>query len=69
MSITPTHPDPVRLLSVHDLAERWGMKAATLYTWRTYGKGPKGLKIGKFVRYQLSEVEAYEAEQLAKESA
>ncbi|NUL43865.1 helix-turn-helix domain-containing protein [Cellulosimicrobium funkei] len=67
--VTAPKVDSDPLMSIQALADRWGMQVATLYTWRTYGKGPKGFKLGKFVRYRLSEVEAYETAQMAKESA
>lgn len=55
--------------SISTLAERLGIPEKTLYVWRTQGKGPKGFRVGKYVRYRLEDVEAWENEQLAKESA
>lgn len=51
------------------LAERVGVPVKTIYIWRTQGKGPKGFRVGKYVRYRVEDVEAWENEQIAKESA
>lgn len=55
--------------SPQTLANRLGIPVKTVYVWRTQGKGPKGFRVGKHVRYKLEQVEAWENEQLAKESA
>jgi predicted DNA-binding transcriptional regulator AlpA len=52
-----------------DLADRLGIPLNTVYYWRNTGQGPKGFRVGKHVRWRLEEVEAWECEQLAKESA
>ena len=46
------------------LATRWGISERTLEQWRWQGKGPRYLKIGARVVYRLSDVEAYEAAHL-----
>ena len=50
----------VTLLSTRDLAERWGVKVGSLTNLRSAGKGVPYLRLGGVVRYQLSDVEAYE---------
>lgn len=47
-------------LNPHKLAQRWGMKAATLERWRIEGLGPVFLKLGSRVMYRLEDVETYE---------
>lgn len=49
-----------RRLSMKDLAEREGIALQTLRAWRVQGYGPKAMKIGKFVRYRLADVIAWE---------
>lgn len=71
MSATPT---PAAALSVthltpQDLAARVGVPVATVYNWRTTGYGPRGFRVGKYLRYRLADVEAWEAEQVAAEDA
>lgn len=48
-----------RLLTVEELALYLGVPRATVYAWRSRGEGPPGYRIGKFVRFRLSEVEAW----------
>lgn len=57
-----------KYLSIDDLAARWDMNRNSLANWRTQGKGPRFIKIGKSVLYPLQEVEAYEAKQPLKRS-
>lgn len=40
-------------------AERVGVKKNTLETWRTQGRGPKFVKIGRRVMYRVADVEAF----------
>lgn len=47
-------------LNVPELAERLGVPQATVYRWNCEGHGPRYLKIGKHVRYRVSDVEAWE---------
>jgi predicted DNA-binding transcriptional regulator AlpA len=52
--------DPSALLTVAELSARIGVPQATIYAWRTAGKGPRGLRIGRYVRYRMQDVEAWE---------
>jgi hypothetical protein len=47
-----------------ELARRWQISPRTLERWRWLQQGPAYLKVGGRVVYRLSDVEAYEAEQL-----
>lgn len=40
-----------RLWSVEDVAAFLGVPKKTLYSWRTAGKGPKGFRVGKHLRW------------------
>ena len=48
-----------RLLTVQDLADYLGVPVATIYTWRHRGDGPTGFRVGKYVRYQMSDVQEW----------
>jgi len=54
----------VKYLTPEQLAERYGVPLATVYNWRTKAYGPRGIKIGRHVRYALGEVERWEREQM-----
>ena len=54
----PKHRDD-RLWSIEDLSTFLGVPVPTLYRWRTIGYGPKGLRIGRYVRYQRDVVYAW----------
>ncbi|RZB21017.1 excisionase, partial [Micrococcus luteus] len=41
---------------------------ATVYNWRTSGYGPRGFRVGKYLRYRLADVEAWEDAQVAAEA-
>ncbi|WP_417793258.1 helix-turn-helix transcriptional regulator [Terasakiella pusilla] len=45
-----------QFLTEKEFAERFGLAEATVRSWRVLGKGPKFLKIGRIVRYRLSDV-------------
>lgn len=47
------------LVSMQDLADTFGVPLLTVRRWRKYGKGPKGYRIGKHVKFRMSEVEAW----------
>lgn len=47
------------ILSTKEAAVILGIKPNTLEIWRIQGKSPAYLKIGKNVRYELSEIERF----------
>ena len=51
-----------RTLTDERAAEYLGMATQTLRNWRTFGKGPEYLKMGRSVRYRLSALETYKDE-------
>ena len=56
--------DLEKLMSINEVAEILGIPAATLYGWRYKGEGPRGYRVGRFVRYRRSAVEAWLEKQL-----
>ncbi|MFL0378944.1 helix-turn-helix transcriptional regulator [Micrococcus luteus] len=65
--LTVRNAREVVTLSPSDLSARWGVPVKTVYTWRTTGYGPRGFRVGKYLRYRLEDVEAWEAAQIAAE--
>jgi predicted DNA-binding transcriptional regulator AlpA len=56
-------PQTREWLSPHDLADEWSLPVQTIYSWRVRGTGPRGVTIGRHVRYRRSEIERWLAEQ------
>ena len=50
---------PERLLTVQDLADRMQVPVSTVYQWRKNGTGPKAYRIGKYIRFRVSDVERW----------
>lgn len=48
-----------RLLSAREVADWLGIPVATLYGWRHQGKGPRGARVGKYLRYRSTDVVAW----------
>lgn len=46
-----TRPEVAQLWTVDDLSTFLGVPKATIYGWRTAGKGPKGFRVGKHLRW------------------
>lgn len=44
------------LLSVHELAEYLGVPVRTIYDWRQTGRGPRGIRIGRHLKFAVSDV-------------
>ncbi|WP_447925376.1 helix-turn-helix domain-containing protein [Georgenia muralis] len=44
------------LLDVHDLAACLRVPVATVYDWRTNGKGPRAYRFGKHLKFAVSDV-------------
>jgi|BarGraNGADG00212_1021973.scaffolds.fasta_scaffold10466_3 excisionase family DNA binding protein len=47
------------LMSLGDVADYLGVPVRTVYSWRATGKGPRGFRVGKFVRYKAADIEAW----------
>lgn len=66
---TSTTPTSAPLLSMQDLADRFQVPLQTVRIWRHKGYGPAGFPVGRFVRYRLADVVAWEQAQLDAEVA
>ncbi|MDT0306180.1 DNA-binding protein [Streptomyces sp. DSM 44917] len=53
-------------LTVEQLAKRWHTTPQGIYTRRHRGRAPEALEDGRKLLFPLSEVERFEAEQLAR---
>ena len=58
---TTTQAQPVarQLLNNDETADMLNVSRRTLPVWRVQGKGPKFIKIGKLVRYERTEIDAW----------
>lgn len=45
------------------------MPVATVRYWRNHGRGPKAVKIGKYVRFRIEDVLPWEREQFGQDGA
>jgi excisionase family DNA binding protein len=50
---------PIRLLSVTDVAALLQVPVKTLYQWRFRGEGPISMRIGRYLRFDPRDVEAW----------
>lgn len=48
-----------QLLTIDDLAEMLKVPKQTLYAWRYRSEGPLGHRIGRHVRYRLTDVDEW----------
>lgn len=50
------HPTGERLWTAADVAAYLGVPVKTVYAWRSRGRGPKGFRIGKHLRWRVATV-------------
>lgn len=48
-----------RLLTLEEVAGYLQVPVKTLYDWRHRGRGPTGLRVGRYVRYRQADVDAW----------
>jgi excisionase family DNA binding protein len=54
-----------RLWTIDEVSAYLKIPKETLYQWRCKGYGPRGARMGKYVRYRAEDVEAWVNEQVA----
>ena len=60
METSTHHIDPFEhVLTIADLAARMHVSIQTIYDLRSRGRGPRGFRVGREIRFRLSEVEAW----------
>ncbi len=52
-------PSNDQYIGAEDVAEQFGVPLKTVYQWNHAGNGPPHYRIGRHVRYRVSEVEAW----------
>lgn len=52
------------LLTTGQLAKRYTVPASTIYRWRACGDAPRAIRVGKHLRFRLSDVLAWECDHL-----
>lgn len=55
------------LLSISEVSDYLGIPVSTLYDWRTRDLGPRAHRIGKHLKYAVSDVRDWVAEQRDRE--
>jgi excisionase family DNA binding protein len=53
-----------RLLTVQDLADYLDVPVATIYAWRYRRQGPPGFRVGRHLRFRLSDVDQWISDRL-----
>jgi excisionase family DNA binding protein len=48
-----------QLLTIEQVAEQLQVPVDTLYYWRSKKQGPAGFKVGKYLRWQQADVDAW----------
>ncbi|WP_344771706.1 helix-turn-helix domain-containing protein [Nocardioides panacisoli] len=60
MDTSHAHPDTFEpVLSLSELADRLHVTVQTLYDLRSRGRGPRGFRVGRELRFRSSEIEAW----------
>lgn len=61
------HPAGERLWTAADVAAYLGVPVKTVYAWRSRGRGPKGFRIGKHLRWRVATVFEWSLDQERKQ--
>lgn len=56
---TTNHPRPTTVLTVQQAAEYLGLAVSTLNKWRCLGGGPVFMKMGRAVRYRITDLDQF----------
>ncbi len=56
------------LLSPAELSAYLGIPLATIYRWRSQRDGPRGIRVGRHVRYRVADIEAWLQQQQDRDS-
>ena len=51
------------LMDVAELANYLGIPVSTVYDWRVHGKGPAAYRFGKHLKFAISDVRSWMAQQ------
>lgn len=53
------NPEPDRLMTIDQVADYMQLPKFTLYKMRSEGHGPRAARLGKHLRYRMSDVDAW----------
>jgi len=60
MDTTNDHPEIFEsVLTLAELADHLHVTVQTLYDLRSHGRGPRGFRVGRELRFRASEIEAW----------
>lgn len=59
---TPTETALGTVLTLSQLADQLGVTVQTLYDLRSQGRGPRGFRVGRELRFRVTEVDAWLAQ-------
>jgi excisionase family DNA binding protein len=48
-----------KLMTAAEVAHHLGVPVPTLYQWRYKGTGPRGMKVGRHLRYRRTDIERH----------
>ena len=68
MATGATRPELEELLTLGEVAKIFKVEEGTVRKWRSNREGPKGFRVGKYVRYRRSAVADFIAEREAEEA-
>ncbi|MHA6784071.1 helix-turn-helix transcriptional regulator [Pseudonocardia saturnea] len=54
---------PNQLWGVHEVATYLGVPVTTLYQWRHRAYGPRGRRVGRYIRYDPDDVRSWFSDQ------
>jgi excisionase family DNA binding protein len=57
--VTVAPEDAGRLMTPDEVAGYLGVPRQTLLSWRCVGKGPRGIRVGRHLRYRRSDLDAW----------
>jgi excisionase family DNA binding protein len=60
-TLGPPTPGLEPLLGIDEVADYLGVSVTTIYDWRVSGKGPCAVRVGRHLKFALSDVAAWVA--------
>jgi excisionase family DNA binding protein len=57
------------LMTVEQVADYLNVPVKTVYRWRLTGTGPRGARVGRYVRFRRADVEAWVERRVEEERA
>ena len=67
MTTKDAHADNDEILTIEEVSEILKVPTGTIRKWRTERMGPRGFRVGKYVRFRRSSVELFITEREAEQ--